>query len=107
MSDLWREQNEISMFPVPSQVQSPIHMPDMPGLEVTNYRAKQAIRPAMDRKARGDNRTQTGATPPETLMNVLRSRHRQAKNLGPLLADLLRSLSPYVLPLVPPQVSLK
>ena len=44
-----------------------------PGLEATNYRAEQAIRPAaVIRKVWGGNRTPTGASTQEILMSVLR-----------------------------------
>lgn len=63
-----------------------------PGLEATNWRAEQALRPAVvARKVWGGNRTETGAHTQEVLMSVLRTCHQQARDSIPLLVDLLRS----------------
>jgi transposase len=45
-----------------------------PGVDPTNYRAEQAIRPAtVNRKVWGGNRTEVGATAQSVLMSVLRT----------------------------------
>jgi len=72
-----------------------------PGLEATNYRAEQAIRPAaVMRKVWGGNRTLNGAHTQQVLMSVLRSSRQQGKDSVPLLTDLQRSPRPYVLGIV-------
>lgn len=55
---------------------------DHPGLDATNYRGEQAIRPAVvNRKVWGGNRTENGARAQSILMSVLRTcaqQHRDA-----------------------------
>jgi transposase len=76
-----------------------------PGLEATNYRGEQAVRPAVvNRKVWGGNRTKTGAHTQEVLMSVLRTCHQQHQDPALLLTDLLRAPRVYVLPLDPPRV---
>ena len=71
-----------------------------PGLEATNYRGEQAVRPAVvTRKVWGGNRTTTGAHTQEVLTSVLRTSHQQDKDPVPRLVALLRSPRPYVLDL--------
>ena len=73
-----------------------------PGLEATNYRAEQAIRPAaVIRKVWGGNRTAAGARTQEILMSVLRTSQQNHVDPLPLIADLLRSPHAYVLEVVP------
>jgi len=62
-----------------------------PGIAATNWRAEQAIRPAVvNRKNWGGNRTPHGAHVQQTLMSVIRtSRQQDICPIG-LLADLLR-----------------
>jgi len=62
-----------------------------PGIAATNWRAEQAIRPAVvNRKSWGGNRTLHGAEAQQTLMSVIRtSRQQDICPIG-LLADLLR-----------------
>jgi transposase len=69
-----------------------------PGLEATNYRGEQAIRPAVvARKVWGGNRTQNGAHTQEVLTSVFRTSHQRGIDPLPNLAALLRSPKPYVL----------
>ena len=69
-----------------------------PGLEATNYRGEQAIRPAVvARKVWGGNRTQNGAHTQEVLTSVLRTSHQRGIDPLPNLAALLRAPRPYVL----------
>jgi len=69
-----------------------------PGLEATNWRGEQALRPAVvARKVWGGNRTQNGAHVQEVLTSVLRTSHQRHVDPLPNLAALLRSPKPYVL----------
>jgi transposase len=69
-----------------------------PGLEATNWRGEQAIRPAVVvRKVWGGNRTKNGAHIQEVLTSVLRTSHQRGADSLPNLAALLRSPKPYVL----------
>ena len=53
---------------------------EVPGLDATNWRAEQAIRPAVvNRKVWGGNRTAAGAEAQSILMSVLRTCHQQAR----------------------------
>jgi len=73
-----------------------------PGLEATNFRAEQAIRPAaVIRKVWGGNRTLNGAHTQQILMSVLRSSRQQGRDPVPLLTELQRSPRPYVLDIAP------
>jgi len=77
-----------------------------PGLEATNYRGEQAVRPAaVIRKVWGGNRTTNGAHTQEVLMSVLQTSRQQGKDPVPLLVDLLCRRSPCVLDLVPSRAS--
>jgi transposase len=69
-----------------------------PGLEATNWRGEQAIRPAVvARKVWGGNRTENGAHIQEVLTSVLRTSRQRGVDALPNLAALLRSPKPYVL----------
>src|SRR5437016_2367895 len=69
-----------------------------PGLEATNWRGEQAIRPAVvARKVWGGNRTENGAHAQEVLTSVLRTSRQRAADPLPSLAALLRSPKSYVL----------
>ncbi|PYT91889.1 MAG: hypothetical protein DMG41_00940, partial [Acidobacteria bacterium] len=69
-----------------------------PGLEATNWRGEQAIRPAVvARKVWGGNRTENGAHGQEVLTSVLRTSRQRAADPLPSLAALLRSPKSYVL----------
>ncbi len=77
-----------------------------PGLEATNYRGEQAVRPAaVIRKVWGGNRTTNGAHTQEVLMSILRTSRQQGKDPVPMMADLLCQRSPSVLDLVPSRAS--
>jgi len=72
-----------------------------PGIAATNWRAEQAIRPAVvNRKNWGGNRTPHGADVQQTLMSVIRTSRQQ--NVCPisLLADLLRQPAPAPSPML-------
>jgi transposase len=63
----------------------------VPGLDATNYRAEQAMRPAaVNRKVWGGNRTPAGAHTQSVLMTVLATCRRQARDGLTLIADILR-----------------
>jgi transposase len=61
-----------------------------PGLDATNWRAEQAIRPAVvNRKVWGGNRTETGARAQSILMSVLRTCAQQDRDFLTFLSRLL------------------
>jgi transposase len=66
-----------------------------PELEATNWRAEQAIRPAVvNRKVWGGNRTWPGAQAQAILMSVLRTCQQQSRNALEFLSHTLRSPLP-------------
>ncbi len=72
---------------------------DTPGVQATNWRAEQAIRPAVvNRKNWGGNRTRHGADTQQILMSVIRTARQQHTDPVTLLADLQRHPSPVVSP---------
>jgi transposase len=73
-----------------------------PGLEATNWRGEQAIRPAVvARKVWGGNRTEKGAQVQEILTSIFRTGRQRGLDLMPLMADLMRAPKPYPLDLHP------
>jgi len=63
----------------------------VPGLDATNYRAEQAMRPAaVNRKVWGGNRTEAGAHAQAVLMTLLATARQQARDSLTFVADLLR-----------------
>jgi transposase len=73
------------------------------GVEATNWRAEQAIRPAVvTRKAWGGNRTWTGAATWQALASVVRTASQQGRDPVDLLARLLRVPAPIVADLTIP-----
>jgi transposase len=67
----------------------------VPGLDATNYRAEQAMRPAaVNRKVWGGNRTERGAHAQSVLMTVLATCRQQARDSLTFLADILRGRNP-------------
>jgi len=72
---------------------------DTPGVQATNWRAEQAIRPAVvNRKNWGGNRTRHGADTQQILMSVIRTARQQHTDPVAPLADLQRHPSPAVSP---------
>jgi transposase len=66
-----------------------------PGLDATNWRAEQAIRPAVvNRKVWGGNRTTQGAEAQSILMSVLRTCAQQRRDGLTFLSRLLRGQRP-------------
>jgi transposase len=66
-----------------------------PGVAATNWRAEQAIRPAVvNRKHWGGNRTRHGADIQQTLMSVIRTSRQQHVCPIALLEDLQRHRAP-------------
>ena len=64
-----------------------------PGVQATNWRAEQALRPAIvNRKSRGGNRTERGAHTQQITMSVIRTAHQQ--NIDPLETDGERATRP-------------
>lgn len=69
-----------------------------PGLEATNWRAEQAIRPmVVTRKVWGGNRTPAGARTQSVLLSVLQTCRQQNLPAAPLLIRLLCSPRPHAL----------
>jgi transposase len=63
----------------------------VPGIDATNYRAEQAMRPAaVNRKVWGGNRTAAGAHAQSVLMTVLATCRLQLRDRLGFLADILR-----------------
>jgi transposase len=74
------------------------------GVQATNWRAEQAIRPAVVcRKAWGGNRTWEGAATWQVLASVLRTAHQQDRDPIQLLTSLLRAPQPMVADLAIPK----
>lgn len=74
-----------------------------PGLDATNWRAEQAIRPmVVTRKVWGGNRTQRGARTQGILLSILRTCRQQFQPISSLLQKLLCSPQPKVLELAAP-----
>ena len=66
---------------------------DFPGLEATNHRAEQAMRPAVvNRKVWGGNRTPAGSRAQSVLTSVLETCRQQARSAVNYLSQVLRSL---------------
>jgi transposase len=75
----------------------------VPGVQATNWRAEQAIRPAVvSRKAWGGNRTWAGADTWQVLASVLRTAGQQDRDPVELLARLLCAPNPIVADLAIP-----
>jgi transposase len=73
-----------------------------PGLEATNWRAEQAIRPmVVARKVWGGNRTARGAQTQSILVSFLQTCRQQFQPVSSLLQSLLCSSQPKVLDLTP------
>lgn len=73
-----------------------------PGVEATNWRAEQAIRPAVvNRKVWGGNRTPAGAHAQAVLMTVLQTCRQQGRDATAFLAAILRGQNPQPLALPP------
>jgi transposase len=70
---------------------------DRPYVQATNWRAEQAIRPAViNRKHWGGNRTWHGAATQQVLMSIIRTARQQHVDPIALLADLQRQAAPTV-----------
>ena len=69
-----------------------------PGLEATNWRAEQAVRPmVVTRKVWGGNRTAAGAHTQSVLLSVLQTCHEQHRSALLVLDRLLCSPQPLAL----------
>jgi transposase len=70
-----------------------------PKIAATNYRAEQAIRPAVvNRKVWGGNRTWQGASAQGILMSVIRTAEQRAANAFEFLQNALCRPTPQILP---------
>ncbi len=68
-----------------------------PSVDATNWRAEQAIRPAVvTRKVCGGNRTRHGADTQQVLASVVRTAHQRDLDLAPLIATMLRATNAIV-----------
>jgi transposase len=69
-----------------------------PTLDATNWRAEQALRPAVvtRKMAGGGNRSRQGAATQQVLASVLRTAHLRDLDAVPLFVDLLRAPTPTV-----------
>ena len=75
-----------------------------PGVQATNWRAEQAIRPAVvTRKSWGGNRTWAGAEVWQALTSVVGTASQQARDPVELLTCLLRAPTPVVADLAIPR----
>jgi hypothetical protein len=75
----------------------------LPGVQATNWRAEQAIRPAVvTRKSWGGNRTWAGAELWQVLTSLLRTATQQARDPVELLGRLLQAPTPTVADLAIP-----
>ncbi|MGH9276674.1 MAG: IS66 family transposase, partial [Acidimicrobiales bacterium] len=67
------------------------------GVDATNYRGEQAVRPAVvNRKVWGGNRTDRGAETQGRVMTFLRTAHQQGADAIAMLVDLARAPDPGV-----------
>jgi transposase len=74
------------------------------GVEATNYRAEQGIRPGVvNRKVWGGNRTDAGARTHERIASLLRTAAQQGADTMAILGELIRSPVPMVAPPCPPE----
>src|SRR5271166_5679639 len=74
-----------------------------PGLEATNYRAEQAIRPmVVTRKVWGGNRTENGAHTQSVLVSILQTCRQQRRTATGFLERLLHLRIPQAFDLTPP-----
>ena len=68
-----------------------------PSLDATNWRAEQALRPAVViRKVCGGNRTRHGADTQQVLASVVRTARQRGLDLPPLIAAMLHAVEPVV-----------
>ena len=78
-----------------------LHFLEDPELQATNWRAEQAIRPAVVmRKICGGNRTERGAFTHETLVSIIVSARKLKLDPLPLLAELPRAPSGTIIPAI-------
>src|SRR5271157_4078207 len=74
-----------------------------PGLEATNYRAEQAIRPmVVTRKVWGGNRTEQGAHTQSVLVSIIQTCRQPLRPATGFLERLLHLRTPHALDLTPP-----
>ena len=72
------------------------------GLDATNYRAEQAIRPmVVTRKVWGGNRTEKGAYTQSVLVSILQTCRQQLRPATAFLQQLLLLPTPKALELIP------
>jgi hypothetical protein len=70
-----------------------------PTIDATNWRAEQALRPAVvNRKVCGGNRSDHGADTQQVLASVIRTARQRGFNAGQVLVDLLHARRPEASP---------
>ena len=95
---LARHRRQIFTFLQPPWIGKPGR--PVPGVEATNWRAEQALRPAVvNRKVWGGNRTRAGADAQQTLMSVLRTWQQRGLDAIALLIQVLCHRHPSALPM--------
>jgi len=68
-----------------------------PGVQATNWRAEQALRPAVvNRKSWGGNRSWTGAHTQQIALSVIRTARQQQQDPIKLMVDAQRQTEPAV-----------
>ncbi len=76
---------------------------DIPGVEATNWRAEQGLRPGVvNRKSWGGNLTEAGARTQQVITSVLRTAIQQQRDPLALIGDILRQPLPSVASLTIP-----
>jgi transposase len=76
-----------------------VQLPPHDGVDATNWRAEQAIRPAVvNRKVWGGNRTWRGAETQGRMMSLLRTAAQQGVDAVDFLARLARAPTPAEVP---------
>lgn len=77
-----------------------LQLPRHPALDATNWRAEQALRPAIiTRKVcGGGNRSRRGADAQQVLATILRTAHQRGLDSADVLTTLLRAPAPIISP---------
>jgi transposase len=79
----------------------PCSAPERPGLEATNWRAEQAIRPmVVTRKVWGGNRTARGAYTQGILVSILQTCRQQLRSPSSILQELICAARPKPMDLI-------
>jgi transposase len=86
----WSEPNERLAAHLANHEHELFRFLELPGLDATNFRAEQALRPAVvNRKVWGGNRTVAGADAQSILMSVLRTCRQQGRDALTFISQIL------------------